>query len=263
MKTKYIGLAAVILIFAVIFIPRIHDRIKNGTVVDDSRSGSVIGTAATDAVEKENVRTSESDKSTLLSNEELEIINLDKEANSLSNESTTLETLQQVPNFSFINQNGETITNNFYKGKVYVVEFFFSTCPSICPIMNTNMLKVEEQFLDNSNFGIASISIDPEYDTVEVLKEYADGYEVSHPNWNFLTGDKQAVLKLSNEGFNLYAAKAENEADGFEHSGLFALIDAEGNVRSRKDKHGNPLIYYNGLEDKGVQMLIEDIKKLL
>lgn len=262
MKTKYIGLAAVILIFAIIFIPKIHDRIKNGTVVDDIRSGAVEGTAVTDAAEKENDFTKITGNSKLLSNEELEIINKTEEK-STNKTGSELVTLQQVPSFSFTNQNGETITNESYKDKVYVVEFFFSTCPSICPIMNTNMLKVEEQFIDNSNFGIASFSIDPEFDTVQVLKEYADGYEVSHPNWNFLTGDKIEILKLSNEGFNLYAARAEDEAGGFAHSGLFALIDAQGNVRSRKDAHGNPLIYYNGLEDEGIEMLIEDIKKLL
>ena len=125
------------------------------------------------------------------------------------------------------------------------------------------MLKIEAAFMGESNFGIASISIDPEYDSVAILKAYADGYEVSHANWNFLTGDKAEILKLSNEGFNLYAAKSEDEEIGFAHSGLFALIDTNGNVRSRKDAHGNPLIYYNGLEDDGIEMIIADIKKLL
>ncbi|HBY68998.1 MAG TPA: SCO family protein, partial [Flavobacteriaceae bacterium] len=146
---------------------------------------------------------------------------------------------------------------------VYVVEFFFTTCPSICPIMNTNMLKVEKAFKNEDNFGIASFSIDPEHDTPEVLKEYAESYGVSHPHWNFLTGDKKDILKLSNEGFKLYAAETPEAEGGFEHSGMFALVDKDGNIRSRLDENGNPIIYYDGLEEEGIQMLIEDIKKLL
>lgn len=168
-----------------------------------------------------------------------------------------------VPPFSFTNQNGQTITNETYKGKVYVVEFFFTTCPSICPIMNENMKKIQDAFYGNLRFGIASFTIDPDHDTPEVLKQYAEHYGATHPNWHFLTGDKEAVYKLSNEGFRLYSAEDENAEGGFEHSGLFALIDQEGNIRSRKDEFGNPKIYYNGLEDDEIKMLKEDIKKLL
>lgn len=169
----------------------------------------------------------------------------------------------QVPAFSFTNQNGQTITNESYKGKVYVVEFFFTTCPSICPIMNQNMKKIQDVFYGNPKFGIASITIDPHHDTPEVLKKYAEHYDAKHPHWHFLTGDKEAIYKLSNEGFMLYSAEEENAPGGFEHSGLFALIDKDGFVRSRYDDFGNPKIYYNGLEDQEIEMLKEDIKKLL
>ena len=125
------------------------------------------------------------------------------------------------------------------------------------------MLKVQEEFLNNENFAIASFTIDPIHDTPEVLKEYADRYGANHKQWHFLTGNKSDILKLSNEGFKLYAAESEEAEGGFEHSGLFALIDQQGFIRSRIDKNGNPIIYYNGLEDEGVQMLIEDIRKLL
>lgn len=168
-----------------------------------------------------------------------------------------------VPEFSFTNQNHKTITNKTFEDKVYVVEFFFTTCPSICPIMNQNMLKIEKEFYGNPNFGIASFTIDPKTDTPEALKEYAESYGVSHPNWHFLTGDKEDIYKLSNEGFKLYSAEEEGAPGGFEHSGLFALIDKEGNIRSRYDEFGNPKIYYNGLEDSEIKMLKEDIKKLL
>ena len=172
-------------------------------------------------------------------------------------------TTGQVPEFRFTNQDGKTITNETYKGKVYVVEFFFTTCPSICPIMNRNMKKIQDEFYGNLSFGIASFSINPEHDTPEVLKKYAENYDATHPNWHFLTGDKDAIYKLSNEGFKLYSAEDENAEGGFEHSGLFALIDQDGNIRSRYDENGNAKIYYNGLEDAEIKMLIEDIKKLL
>lgn len=168
-----------------------------------------------------------------------------------------------VPEFSFTNQNGNTVTNTTFEDKVYVVEFFFTTCPSICPIMNQNMLKIEKEFYGNPNFGIASFTIDPKTDTPQALREYAESYGVSHPNWHFLTGDKEEIYKLSNEGFKLYSAEEEGAPGGFEHSGLFALIDQEGNIRSRYDEFGNPKIYYNGLEDSEIKMLKEDIKKLL
>lgn len=174
-----------------------------------------------------------------------------------------LATIGKVPEFSFINQNGETITNAYYQGKVYVVEFFFTSCPTICPIMNNNMVLLQNEFFGNPNFGIAAFSIDPTKDTPEVLKKYAESYGITHPNWNLLTGDREKIYSLANTGFNLYVAEAPEVPGNFEHSGYFALVDQEGNIRSRRDDFGNPIIYYNGLEKKDLQMLKEDIKKLL
>ncbi|NCT19481.1 MAG: SCO family protein [Flavobacteriaceae bacterium CG_4_8_14_3_um_filter_34_10] len=171
--------------------------------------------------------------------------------------------ITKVPDFSFTDQNGKTITNETYIGKVYVLEFFFTTCPSICPIMNQNMLKLQSEFYGNPNFGIASITIDPMHDTSQTLKTYAEEYGIIHPNWHLLTGEKEIIYKLSNDGFKLYSAQDDKAEGGFEHSGLFALIDKEGNVRSRNDEFGNPKIYYNGLDDAEIKMLKEDIKKLL
>ena len=170
---------------------------------------------------------------------------------------------KQVPGFSFTNQDGKTIDNETYKGKVYIVEFFFTTCPSICPIMNRNMVKIQNEFFGNPNLAIASFTIDPVYDTPTVLKEYAASYKITNPNWNLLTGDKESIYKLANEGFNIYAGENPEVEGGFEHSGYFALIDQEGFIRSRVDENGNPIVYYNGLEDSGIQMLKEDIKSLL
>ncbi|HBR53266.1 MAG TPA: SCO family protein [Flavobacteriaceae bacterium] len=221
---SYIGISFIILLFGIIFIPKILNRINNDGVVDKDRH------------------------------------NLER--NDTQNDTLAFIGNKKVPAFQFANQNGDSISNEDYKGKVYVVEFFFSTCQDICPVMNQNMQKVAKAY-PGENVGIASISIDPAYDTPEVLKDYAQAYGITHPNWNFLTGDKEEIFQLSNEGFNLYAAEGMDEEDQFQHSGYFALIDQEGNIRSRIDENGNPIIYYDGLTEEGVQMLIEDIEKLL
>ena len=168
-----------------------------------------------------------------------------------------------VPAFKLTNQDNKTISDKDYLGKVYVVEFFFSTCPTICPKMNESMLQLQNEFYGNPNFGIASITIDPAKDTPQVLKEHANLLGVKHYNWHFLTGDKEYIYSLANKGFNLYAGENNKVAGGFEHSGLFALVDKNGKIRCRKDAQGNPILYYDGLEASGVEAIKEDIKKLL
>jgi protein SCO1/2 len=174
-----------------------------------------------------------------------------------------LVTIGPVPKFELTDQNEIKVSNKTYLGKVYVVEFFFTTCPSICPVMNRNMIDIQNKFFGNPNFGIASISIDPEHDTSKVLKEHAKILGVKSSNWHLLTGDKDSIFNIANKGFNLYAGENKNVNGGFEHSGLFALIDKKGNIRCRKDKFGNPILYYDGLDKKGVKAITEDIKKLL
>ena len=174
----------------------------------------------------------------------------------------------KVPDFEFTNQEGKTISNKTYEGKVYVVEFFFSTCPTICPIMNKKMLILQDSFFGNPEFGIASISITPEIDTPEILKEYAKNNGITHKNWHLLTGKSDDIVyALSNKGFKLYAGKGDEEHGGFEHSGLFALVDKEGYIRSRKDEYGNPIMYYRAIEEQTfpdqIKELKEDIKLLL
>lgn len=226
MKNKaYIGIAFIILVFGIIFIPKIVDRVKSNKVVQGDR--------------------------------------LDQVSGNKNNSAQSLEIIGAAPKFSLKDQNGKEISNQSYKGKVYVVEFFFTTCPTICPRMNQNMLTIEKEFFGNPNFGIASISINPENDTEKVLKEHAEKLGVKSSNWHFLTGEKEYIFDIANKGFNLYAGENKNVNGGFEHSGLFALIDKNGNIRSREDEFGNKIIYYDGLEKKGVKALIEDIKKLL
>ena len=174
----------------------------------------------------------------------------------------------KVPDFEFINQEGNIITNKTFEGKVFVVEFFFSTCPTICPLMNQKMLTIQDSFFGNPEFGIASISITPEIDSVKVLKEYAKNNRITHKNWHLLTGkSEEIVYALSNKGFKLYAGKGDEEHGGFEHSGLFALVDKYGYIRSRKDNFGNPIMYYRALQEQTfpdqIIELKEDIKLLL
>ena len=125
------------------------------------------------------------------------------------------------------------------------------------------MIDIQNQFFGNPNFGIASITIDPEHDTPEVLKEHADLLGVKSTNWHFLTGEKDYIYDISNKGFNIYVGENSKAEGGFEHSGLFALIDNEGNIRCRKDGYGNPILFYDGLEKEGVKAIQQDIAILL
>ena len=179
---------------------------------------------------------------------------------------TELVKFEKVPNFKFIDQNEKIVTNNTYKNKVYLVEFFFTSCPTICPKMNDNMIKIQNEFYGNPDFGIASISIDPVHDTPEILKSYAKEKGATLKNWHFLTGKKEDIYALSNDGFKLYAGENKEVEGGFEHSGLFALIDKEGYIRSRTVKNGeneNPIKFYDGLDAKEIEWLKEDISILL
>jgi protein SCO1/2 len=240
---SYIGIAFILLVFGIIFVPKIINRVKSGDIVrSESRSKEVSSDA-------------EGFVSDLMF---LEINGIPK----------------KVPPFSFVNQDGKTITNKDYEGKVYLVEFFFTTCGSICPRMNRNLVEIQNTFSGFENFGVASFTINPEYDTQEVLKAYAENYGITNPNWHFMTGNQDAIYDLANIGFNIYAGENPNVADGFEHSGNFALIDENGFMRSRKDNFKNPKIFYKGIiseeekvdddgETEEISMLKEDIAKLL
>ncbi|WP_299015367.1 SCO family protein [uncultured Polaribacter sp.] len=196
------------------------------------------------------------------------IYTVPKVVDRFSSDKVSLVKFNKVPNFEFINQEGKLISNADYKGKVHVVEFFFATCPTICPIMNQKMLTIQNEFFGNPSFGIASISITPEIDSPELLKTYAKNNGITHKNWHLLTGKSEAVVyNLSNKGFKLYAGKGDADHGGFEHSGLFALVDKDGYIRSRKDEFGNPIMYYRAIEEQGfpdqIKELKEDIKILL
>lgn len=236
-KYTYVWVSLVILIFGIIFIPMIIERIREGEVVEKDRmSANNPG-------------------------EQLGYLTLNGKK-------------RKVPPFALYNQDSLLITNEDYKGKVYVVEFFFTSCPTICPVMSRNLVELQEEFRDLEDFGVASVTINPEYDTPSVLKEYAEKYGITDMDWHLLTGNRDTIYQLANAGFNIYASRAPDVPGGFEHSGLFALVDREGYLRSRKDGFGNPIVYYRGTitevqgtnsegEEEQISILKEDIRKLL
>ena len=236
-KYTYVWVSLVILVFGIIFIPKIIDRIQSDSVVDNNRM---------------HIKTN---------NAELAYIILNGKK-------------RRVPSFEFINQDSLVITDRDYLGKVYVVEFFFTSCPSICPIMTKNLVDLQEEFKTSSDFGVASFTITPDYDTPRVLKEYAEKHGITNLDWHLMTGSQEAIYDLANRGFNIFVSEMPNAPGGFEHAGLFALIDKNGYLRSRVDEFGNPIIYYRGTitqeqgqnlegETEQISILKEDIYKLL
>ncbi|BAO54669.1 SCO family protein [Nonlabens marinus] len=170
-----------------------------------------------------------------------------------------LKKFNQVPDFQFINQDGDTVTNKDLLGKVYIVDFFFTTCPTICTPMSRNMSQINEKLSKYEDYTAVSISIDPDNDTPAVLKEYASRYDAQTTDWQFLTGDKQETYKLAKEGFNAYVGESDNPAVRFEHSGNFALVDRDGYIRSRKDAYGNWTYVYSGISENDLPAQLEEI----
>ncbi|MBD0778286.1 SCO family protein [Maribacter sp. ANRC-HE7] len=236
-KYTYVWISLVILVFGIIFIPRIVDRIGSGTVVENDRISLKDNKAG------------------------LAYLYLNGKK-------------RRVPAFEFIDQDSLVITDKDYLGKVYVVEFFFTSCPSICPIMTKNLVDIQAAFKTAQNFGVASFTITPEYDTPMVLKAYAEKHGITNLDWHLLTGNQEAIYELANKGFNIFVSEMPDAPGGFEHAGLFALVDKKGFLRSRVDGFGNPIIYYRGTITEGqgensqgekeqISILKEDIQKLL
>ncbi|MGU9937215.1 SCO family protein [Empedobacter brevis] len=184
--------------------------------------------------------------------------------------------VMKVPEFSMTNQHNQTITDRDMLGKVYVVEFFFTSCPTICPVMSHNLRSVEDE-INDPNLGFISVTIDPKRDTPDRLLEYSKQIGVKTPNWHYLTANRKTIEQLSDK-FNIYVGKDETTAEGLNHSGKLALVDKQGNIRSRYTTSGVPLLFYSGLNYKDpqgkepslsgayhpeIEFLKEDIKKLL
>jgi len=160
-----------------------------------------------------------------------------------------------VESFSFINQDGKTMTEKDMDGKIYVVEYFFTTCEGICPKMNDNMAKVYQNFRGQSDVAILSHTVDPETDTVEQLKRYSLKYDADPSQWNFVTGDKMALYKMAINSYLVTAVEDTTQKDimpDFIHSEKFVLVDKEKHIRGS----------YDGTSASDVKKLIADINEL-
>ena len=163
---------------------------------------------------------------------------------------TTFHTIQ---NFSFINQDGKTVTEKDFEGSVYVTDFFFTTCHTICPIMSTQMERVASNFKGNPEVKFLSHTVDPEIDTVEQLKAYAIKHNADSKQWMFVTGEKKDLYEIARTGYLLDASQGNGGPDDFIHTQNFALIDKDKRIRG----------YYDGTDSTQMNQLIKDIDLLL
>ena len=158
-----------------------------------------------------------------------------------------------IADFSFTNQNGKTITQKDYEGKIYVADFFFTTCQTICPIMTTNMTEVQKAFSKNPKVMILSHTVTPEIDSVPVLKKYALKQNVDDSKWNMVTGDKKDIYYIARKSYLAVKTGKPEEMYDMVHTENFVLVDTKRRVRG----------FYDGTKKEDVQRLIEDINWLL
>ncbi|HMJ70539.1 MAG TPA: SCO family protein [Cyclobacteriaceae bacterium] len=154
--------------------------------------------------------------------------------------------------FSFLDQDSTVITNDTFKDKIYVADFFFTTCRTICPIMKTQMKRVYDATANQPDVLILSHTIDPEYDTVALLRNFAKMLEVSSDRWHFVTGEKDSIYKIAQTSYFVTAREERAEPDGFIHSGAFMLIDKKQRIRGK----------YDGTRQVDVDRMLKDIAKL-
>lgn len=162
-------------------------------------------------------------------------------------------TYKTIPDFEFIDQDSNEISQKTFQNKIYIADFFFTTCPTICPIMKTQLFRVYEKFKGNNQVAFLSHTIDPKHDTVAVLKNYANGLGVSSNQWHFVTGNREAIYDIAQNHYMISAKEDESAPGGAVHGGSFILIDKEKRIRG----------YYDGTNEKEVTQLINDIPFLL
>ncbi|HNP07864.1 MAG TPA: SCO family protein [Cyclobacteriaceae bacterium] len=158
----------------------------------------------------------------------------------------------KVANFQFVDQDSAFVTNETFKDQIYVTDFFFTSCRTICPIMKTQMLRVYEATADIPDVKLLSHSIDPEYDTVALLHDFAKRLGVSSDRWHFVTGVKDSIYKIAQTSYFATAMEDKSEPDGFIHSGAFLLVDKEQRLRGK----------YDGTKEEDVNRLLVDINRL-
>ena len=157
-----------------------------------------------------------------------------------------------IGNFELINQNGEKVSKATVANKIYVANFFFATCQSICPEMSSNLSRVQQEFANDDSLLILSHSVNPLHDSVEVLKSYAAQYKAIDGKWHLLTGNKKVIYDLAKNDYLVNALEDDGTPEGFLHSELFLLIDTKGRIRGM----------YDGTNKADVEKLIHDIKLL-
>ncbi len=158
----------------------------------------------------------------------------------------------RISDFSLLNQNGNNVTQEDYKNKIYVADFFFTTCPDICPIMTGNMLYLQENLKD-TNVMLASFSVTPKIDTVEVLKEYSTLKGVDDSRWNLMTGDKKQIYHLARKSYLVAKAIPYGKNHGMIHTENFVLVDRDKRIRG----------YYDGTNIEDMDKLLDDIQILI
>lgn len=160
-----------------------------------------------------------------------------------------------IPDFGFVDQDSASVTHNTFKDKIYVADFFFGTCPTICPTMKQQMLRVFDRFKDEEAFAILSHTIDPDHDTVAYLKDYAERIGImDNKVWHFVTGDKEEIYEIGGpDGYMVTVGEKSDAPGGYIHSGAFILVDKERRVRG----------VYDGTKANKVDILMNDIPKLL
>ena len=158
----------------------------------------------------------------------------------------------RVPDFAFIDQDSQQVSHQTFAGKIYVTDFFFTTCPSICPKMKSQMLRIYEKFKDNPRVLLLSHTIDPGHDTVAVLRDYAQRLQVSSKKWHFVTGEKDAIYGMAMK-YLVSAMEDGTSPGGFTHSGHFVLVDQNRHIRG----------IYEGTEAESIDQLLLDIPVLL
>ncbi|MBC8052375.1 MAG: SCO family protein [Sphingobacteriaceae bacterium] len=167
---------------------------------------------------------------------------------------TVTDTIYQtIPAFSFLNQDSVSVTEKDFEGKIFVADFFFTSCTSICPIMHRNMLKVYETFKGNKEVGILSHTIDFKYDTPSRLKSYSEKLGISGNQWQFLKGSKDSVYTLAEKSYLVAVSEDKAAKDGFVHQGWFILVDKDKRLRGA----------YDGTKPEDVDKLISEMNILL
>lgn len=165
---------------------------------------------------------------------------------------TEVEVYPTIPEFRFINQYNQAVTEKDFSGKIYVADFFFVTCPTICPIMKKNLITVYKAFQNSPDVRILSHTIDPDHDTPAVLRQYAQDIGVTGTVWQFVTGDREAIYDIGEKHYLVTAGRDSTAPGGYMHSGAFVLIDKEKHIRG----------LFDGTTAEGTQKLIHAINLL-